>query len=56
MLSTITKWIEDLQLKNPKQSPIKAYFNKILGIFLTQFFVKEYLYVYKYIVSHFQSS
>ena len=30
MLSTITKRIEDLQLKNRKQSSIKAYFNKSL--------------------------
>ena len=30
MLSTITKMIEDLQLKNRKQSSIKAYFNKSL--------------------------
>ena len=30
MLSTITKKIEDLQLKNRKQSPIKAYFSKSL--------------------------
>ena len=30
MLSTITKKIEDLQLKNRKQSSIKAYFNKSL--------------------------
>ena len=28
MLSTITKRIEDLQLKNRKQSSIKAFFNK----------------------------
>ena len=28
MLSTITKKIEDLQLKNRKQSPIKAYFSQ----------------------------
>ena len=30
MLSTITKKIEDLQLKNRKQSSIKSYFNKSL--------------------------
>ena len=30
MLSTITEKIEDLQLKNRKQSLIKAYFNKSL--------------------------
>ena len=30
MLSTIMKRIEDLQLRNRKQSPIKAYFNKSL--------------------------
>ena len=30
MLSTITKKTEDLQLKNQKQSSIKAYFNKSL--------------------------
>ena len=30
MLSTVTKRIEDLQLKNPKQSSIEAYFNKSL--------------------------
>ena len=30
MLSTITKKIEDLQLKNRKQSSIKVYFNKSL--------------------------
>ena len=30
MLSTITKKIEDLQQQSPKQSSIKAYFNKIL--------------------------
>ena len=30
MLSTIAKKIEDLQLKNRKQSSIKAYFNKSL--------------------------
>ena len=56
MLSTITKKIEDLQLKNRKQSSTKAYFNKSLQIFLSQFFVKEYLYVYKYLVAHLQSS
>ena len=56
MLSTITKKIEDLQLKNRKQSSTKVYFNKSLQIFLSQFFVKEYLYVYKYLISHLQSS
>ena len=30
VLSTITKRIEDLQLKNQKQSSIKTYFNKSL--------------------------
>ena len=30
MLSMITKKIEDVQLKNRKQSSIKAYFNKSL--------------------------
>ena len=30
ILSTITKRIEDLQLKNQKQSSIKTYFNKSL--------------------------
>ena len=52
ILSTITKKIEDLQLKHRKQSLIKAYFNKSLQIFLNQFFVNEYLYVYQYLVSH----
>ena len=56
MLSMITKRIENLQLKNWKQSSIKAYFNKSLEIFLSQFFVKEYFYVYKYLVSHLKSS
>ena len=52
MLSMITKRIENLRLKNWKQSSIKAYFNKSLEIYLCQFFVKEYFYVYKYLVSH----
>ena len=56
MLSIIMKRVGDLQLKNQKQSSIKVYFNKRLYIFLNQFFVKEYLYVYKYLVSHLQAS
>ena len=56
ILSTIAKKIEDLQLKNQKQSSIKAHSNKSLYVFLSQFFVKEYLYVYKYLVFHLQFS
>ena len=56
ILSTITKRIEDLQLKNRKQSSIKAYFNKNLYIFLSQLFVKECLYMHMHLVSHLQSS
>ena len=56
MLSIIMKRVGDLQLKNQKQSSIKVYFNKRLYIFLNQFFVKEYLYVYKYLFSHLQAS
>ena len=56
MLSIITKRIEDLQLKNREQSSIRAYFNKSMKIFLSQFFVKEYLYMYKYLLSDLQST
>ena len=50
MLSTITKKIEDLQLKNRKQSSIKAYFSQSLYCFLVHSLSKN-TYVSKYLLT-----
>ena len=47
-LSTITKKIEDFQLKNRKQSSIKAYFSQACNIFLVRSLSKN-TYVSKYL-------
>ena len=53
MMPKITKKIEEVQLKNRKQ--LKLTLTKACKYFFNQIFVKEYLYVPKYLVSHLQS-